>query len=941
MARNEVKVKVTADTAQAEAAVGGLGSKMGGILKAGAIAAGIAIIGTGAAALSMAANFETAFAEVLTLFDAPKKQIDALRDGVRELSRTMGIDATEATKALYQAISAGVAPGSAIEFLAINAKLAIGGVTDLATAVDLTTTILNAFGLSQQKLADVSDIMFTAVVQGKTTIAELAASMFQVAGSAAAANVPVEQVAVALATLAAAGTPTKIAATSLRAAFVELGKAGTIANDNFKEIAGVGFRDFMAQGGDVVQVMELLKQKAEEDGVAVGDLFGSMEAGQEIGKLAGKNLGDLTANMADMEDRAGATDAAFETMNETFERQFAILKENLKFVMMDMALAVLPALTDAVIFAAKAFQLTTEVIGQTITFLKENRVVAIGLAAALAALLAPAFVGLTAVIITATLAALAFIAAQLAAAAPLILFAAAVAALAVGIVLLVEHWDQLTAKVEEVVAGLQKVPGQLLDLGRAMAVEFGRGLAAGAGEIWAVAKSIVRGIIFILNPFNWVFGSTMTEVYKRQGDEAGSAMVDAIGAAFARVSGIAGPLLEPLRAVRDFIGSLQSEMARLLGLGTVEGTDEQLRLAELRLELLGKEGDAEAELERIQRDRLERLKPLEEQLAEARAQGHPQGRINMLERQIKAINDEETAIERGIRVLKEQIETLEKSTDVRRLETEILSLRGKAADATLLSDEQLRDAAEGLIETIGLETATFADDAALIHATFIPALDAAADAEDELGEATSGVIGGEGGLEDLQAILDEMSTDEFQLEMFDAADVVDTATAAMGNFFSRWAAGMKEEFEIIRDHVLRPLARFFVRWGDGMIEAATIIGTGIADALIAGFKGAWNAAANLVNAAIPNQIDPLGKFGPAIDLPNDPLPLLRHQGGVVPGLFGQEVLIQAQAGEVVQTADEAQFDDDRGASGGGIVIHELHLHGPLREALADLGLEVR
>ena len=944
MPRNEVKVKVTADTAAAEASVSGLGSKMGGILKAGAIAAGVAIIATGGAALSMAANFETAFAEVTTLLSGTATEtIDALRSGVRELSRDMGIDATEATKALYQAISAGVDPGNAIEFLRVNTMLAVGGVTDLKTAVDLTTTVLNAFGLAQSEVTNVSDAMFRAVEFGKTTIGELGASMFNVAPIAAQMGVSVDTVAAALAALAFQGVPTSQATTMLRQAIISLA-APTQEQSKLLGELGVNIDAATIEEKGLLAVMQEIVAAAGGNDSVLRKLVGSNEALMAILALTADGGADFTAALDLMENKAGATKDAFEVMNETFERQFSILKEQVKFVMMDMALAVLPALTEAVKVLVTVFEVSTQVIGASVTFLKENRLVAIGLAAAVATLLAPAFIALTGTILTATAATLGFIAAQALAAAPLVALALAVAALTVGIVLMVENWDAVTAKVEGVVEGLQRVPGQLLDLGRAMGIELARGLASAGRSIWEVAKSIVRGIITILNPFNWVFGSTMTEVYERQGEEAGGALVGSLAAAFQRVSGIAAPLLEPLKEVRDFIGGLQSEMARLLGLGTVEGTDEQLRLAELRLELLEKEGGAEQELERIQRDRLERLAPLEERLAEARAKGSPSGLINLLERQIKAINDEETAIERDIRVLKEQIATIEQATEVRRLETEILGLRGKAADATLLSDAELVTAAEKMIEAIARETETFAADAALIHTTFIPALEAAGGAEGELGEATGGLISGEGGLADLQEMLDGLTVEPFELEMFDAGEAIDKfktkVTDALGGIiveFAIWSFDMLTKLEEWIEESGLTAENFLPRLIDGIFK------------FNAEFQGdmwriGFDAGKALLRGLFSNEFN-LGNFLDTAEgflLPKKGSPPLKHQGGEVPGMPGTEVLIRAQAGEVVQTAEEAAFDDDRGGgSGGGIVIHELHLHGPLREALADLGLEVR
>ena len=130
MARNQVDILISARD-QASRTMDSIAGKMRTALPIAGAAGAAAVAGIGVAATKMAADFETAFAEVTTLFDAPKDEIAKLRSGVLELWKRMGVDATEATRALYQAISAGVAPENALAFLNENVKLAVGGVTDL------------------------------------------------------------------------------------------------------------------------------------------------------------------------------------------------------------------------------------------------------------------------------------------------------------------------------------------------------------------------------------------------------------------------------------------------------------------------------------------------------------------------------------------------------------------------------------------------------------------------------------------------------------------------------------------------------------------------------------------------------------------------------------------------------------------------------------------
>ena len=65
---------------------------------------------------------------------------------MRDFADEVGRSSTDVVPALYQAISAGVPPDNVFAFLEVANQAAIGGVTDLETAVDGLTTSTNAFG---------------------------------------------------------------------------------------------------------------------------------------------------------------------------------------------------------------------------------------------------------------------------------------------------------------------------------------------------------------------------------------------------------------------------------------------------------------------------------------------------------------------------------------------------------------------------------------------------------------------------------------------------------------------------------------------------------------------------------------------------------------------------------------------------------------------------
>ena len=351
-------LKTSIDGAEAE--LGGLSNSVkknsASIKKAGivATAAGGAIVGAFALSTKASMDFETSMSEVYTLL--PGMSADAMAEmsqDVRDFSSEVGVTTDKVVPALYQAISAGVPKDNVFDFLEVANMAAIGGVTDLETAVDGITSVINAYGTDVISAAEASDLMFTAVKLGKTTFEELSASLFQVIPMASSLGVEFGDVTAALSTMTAQGTPTSVATTQLRQALVELSKDGGKASDAFKEIAGVGFKEFIAQGNNLQDALNVMATAAESNGVAINDMFGSVEAGSAVLSLTGAGAEKFTSDLAEMSSATGATEAAFETVDDTAGRSIEKLQAMFEEIKLEIGDVFLPILKDDILPAIK------------------------------------------------------------------------------------------------------------------------------------------------------------------------------------------------------------------------------------------------------------------------------------------------------------------------------------------------------------------------------------------------------------------------------------------------------------------------------------------------------------------------------------------------------------------------------------------------------------
>lgn len=266
-----------------------------------------------------AAQFESSIAKVSTIADTSQVSLSTIESDIMALSRATGQGAGDLTEASYQAISASVDTAYAVKFVDEANKLAVGGFTGQATAADVLTTAINAYGLAVSEATQVSDMLITTQNLGKTTVDELAQNMGRVIPLAAAYNVEMDNLSAGYAILTKNGIATAESTTYLKSMLNELGDTGSAVAGVLQEQTGQSFAQLTESGYSLGDVLTVIGDSVKGDTTAFNNLWGSQEAG--IGALALFNAGaaEFNSTLGKMRDSAGATEKAYMTMTNTTE----------------------------------------------------------------------------------------------------------------------------------------------------------------------------------------------------------------------------------------------------------------------------------------------------------------------------------------------------------------------------------------------------------------------------------------------------------------------------------------------------------------------------------------------------------------------------------------------------------------------------------------------
>ena len=275
-------------------------------------------------AIKSFANYQTKMISVGNLTGASADEVARMTDEVSKLSIKTAQPVGELADALFDVQSAGVAAGKSIKFLEVASKLAVAGVTDTKIAVDGLTSVINAYGLAAEDATDIADLFFAAQVEGKTTVAELADNIGQLAPIAKAAGLSLEEVFAATTTLTKSGIDTRIAVMALRGAITSIIKPTDEATKVAKKY-GIELGATALETKGLAGVLSDMQKRTDGNIEAISEILPKTESLAAVLSLAGSQAGEFARQQEVLKDRTGATTEAFEKQTESIEFQLESL----------------------------------------------------------------------------------------------------------------------------------------------------------------------------------------------------------------------------------------------------------------------------------------------------------------------------------------------------------------------------------------------------------------------------------------------------------------------------------------------------------------------------------------------------------------------------------------------------------------------------------------
>ena len=323
-----------------------LGARMSTVGRKMTLGLTLPIVGVGAAAFKMAADFERSMSKITGLVGIARGQVDSMRKGVLELSRGTGKSASELADGLFVITSAGLRGKDAMDALGAAGRASTAGLGEVSDIGRAVAGSMNAYGSATLNAADATDIITATARAGNFETSQLAAALGRVLPFAKQAGASLEQVGGAVALLTrtngnAAESITQM--TALFRAFVVPTEEGKKILDQLGTSAGE-VRDQIGKEG-LVSALQSLDKGLGGNREQLGRLLGSSEAAGAAFQILDANAQTLNDTFGVVGKAAGMTDEAFAAAADTAQFKMQQAMANMQAALIELGGTIAPVVS--------------------------------------------------------------------------------------------------------------------------------------------------------------------------------------------------------------------------------------------------------------------------------------------------------------------------------------------------------------------------------------------------------------------------------------------------------------------------------------------------------------------------------------------------------------------------------------------------------------------
>lgn len=287
--------------------------------EAGLLTAGLAAT---VFSVKVAGDFDTAFRQISTLFDANAQDLGTFRDSILSYAKTSTKPLVEITDSLAAAIGSGVDYTKSLDLISAAEKLAVATRADLRGTTEVLVSTLNAYGLKTEDAGKVSDLFFQVIKDGKIEMNDLAASLAAVTPIAAASGVSLEEVGAAIATLTASGIQPSQAIEYLRSAISNIIKPSKQAAELAAEL-GIEFDSNALKSKGLAGVLNDVAKATGGSTDKMSRLIGDVGGLTAALVLTGPQADKFKEAVVSMGNAAGSVQEAFQKMAGSLDNSVA------------------------------------------------------------------------------------------------------------------------------------------------------------------------------------------------------------------------------------------------------------------------------------------------------------------------------------------------------------------------------------------------------------------------------------------------------------------------------------------------------------------------------------------------------------------------------------------------------------------------------------------